>query len=262
MHPFLMIAGRAVPVYGICIVAGAAAALLLMYYCRISPCHRNEDAVYASLYGAVGAILGGKLLYILTVLPFAAENLFSNGSFFSAVLFLFRGGYVFFGGLLGGIAAVWFYCRRFCVPVLDLLDRIIVFVPFVHCCGRIGCFFAGCCYGISWSGPLAVNLSASPFCLAEGTVFPVQLGEALADLLLFGVLFLRGQKLRKEGTQTGCYFVIYSCVRFFLEFLRGDVIRGIICGLSLAQWICIPLTGLGIFLIFRRGPFDSSQKVI
>ena len=50
----------------------------------------------------------------------------------------------------------------------------------------------------------------------------------------------------------GVYLIVYSIMRFCLEFVRGDAIRGGFLGLSTSQWISIVLLPLGIYLVFRK----------
>ena len=66
------------------------------------------------------------------------------------------GGFVFYGGLFGALAAVWLFCRRRKVPFSQLGADLVPAVPLFHTFGRVGCFLAGCCYGIpapaGWPG--------------------------------------------------------------------------------------------------------------
>ncbi len=91
--------------------------------------------------------------------------------------------------------------------------------------------------------------------------FPVQLLEALINLILFIILFLYAKKPRKDGSLLGIYLICYSLLRFSLEFLRGDVERGILLGISTSQWISLLLIPAGIFLL-KKNPLttDTDRK--
>ena len=122
-------------------------------------------------------------------------------------------------------------------------------IPYVHAFGRIGCFCAGCCYGIEYTGPLSV-----------AGHFPVQLLEALLLFAFaFVILGLVCKRSRNEFGMTGIslflyYILYYSILRFFLEFLRGDEARGRVSfetgiSLSISQIISLILFTAGIILI-------------
>ena len=98
--------------------------------------------------------------------------------------------------------------------------------------GRIGCLMGGCCYGIKYDGPLHIVMSDN---IAR---FPVQLVETL--LLFMLAAFLIFKKTHSKNSSTIIYYLtIYPSMRFLLEFLRGDRIRGIFLGLSTSQWISL-----------------------
>ena len=128
---------------------------------------------------------------------------------------------------------------------------IIPVLPLGHAVGRLGCLFAGCCYGFEYTGPLAVkNLLIS----AEKTYFPIQLIEALLNLGIFIFLLWYTRKKRPTYHILCVYLYVYSILRFILEFFRGDLIRGVFLMLSTSQWISVVLFLLSIFgfYIFRE----------
>ena len=117
------------------------------------------------------------------------------------------------------------------------MDLLAVVIPLFHAISRVGCFFGGCCYGLIYGGPLSVNYTTEVQGeIVAGLRFPVQLLESILNLGLFIYLMCLVQK--DDWTERNIlkkYLFIYSIQRFFLEFLRGDIHRGVIAGVSFSQ---------------------------
>ena len=172
------------------------------------------------------------------------------------------GGLVFYGGLLGGAAALAIGARRLRVPLPALADVAVPGLAAAHALGRIGCFLAGCCYGRPWSGPLAVTFTDSLAPAAHPSVqrHPVQLYESGALLLLalaFTVLPARVPALRVgSGRRALAYVAAYAVLRLGLETFRGDADRGLLCGvISTSQLVALALLAaalLGLLIVTPR----------
>lgn len=228
MYPFIHLKNFSIPVYGICLVVGILGAML------ISLALINKRGKDPWLFIAVAAIsfalgfAGAKILYILITFPVSK---------FFKVLFLmlfsgkteYSGGFVFYGGLFGGLLGYVLGCKICSVKFNEYIEETAVFVPFTHAFGRIGCFFAGCCYGKEMDWSISNVLPR----------FPVQLVEAM---LLFAVFAFILVKYLKGGKHLFIWYgVFYSVIRFCLEFLRDDEERGFVLGLSTSQFISILL---------------------
>jgi len=166
------------------------------------------------------------------------------------------------GGLFGGFAGLWIYCRQFHLPFWTFADLYAAVLPLGHAIGRIGCHFAGCCYGIPYDGAFSVTyhstLGNTPL---ETPLLPVQLIESFCLFLLFVSLslFYHNKKLSsKKGQISGLYSLSYAMVRILLECLRGDRVRGMFLGISTSQWISFALLFLGVFLLFRKAKAQTS----
>lgn len=265
MFPFLEIFGHQFPMYGICAVCGAIVGFTLLYFTSKKRCLAKDDALYSCLYGLIGGLIGAKMLYLVTVLPVLIQNFAYFSAHLKTILALVVGGFVFYGGLIGGIFGMWLYCRQFKLKFLSYLDHAAIFMPLVHAFGRIGCFCAGCCYGIPYDGIFAVTFPTGTFGLAGVSLFPVQLLESALNLLLFVVMLLVFYHPRKPGRAAGTYLAAYAVLRFSLEFLRYDAVRGGFWGLSTSQWISIPLFLAGLYLLFfigRRKTLSSAKNVV
>jgi phosphatidylglycerol:prolipoprotein diacylglycerol transferase len=119
----------------------------------------------------------------------------------------------------------------------------------------VGCFAAGCCYGTICHLPWAVTFT-NPKSQAELNVplHPTQLYEAGAEAIIFAILYRRFNRPHRPGAIIGLYLVLYSTVRFLVEFVRAhDPATNSHYGpFVVEQWIALGLLALGLFLMSRR----------
>ncbi|MDR1117129.1 MAG: prolipoprotein diacylglyceryl transferase [Oscillospiraceae bacterium] len=244
MLPAFSLFGKDIGAYSVCAVAGILAAGFFACYQARKKLLDDNKMITVLLFASLGAVIGGSLLYSLTMLPSLVgmyrDGRFTISSFKAAVAaaaYLF-GGSVFYGGLIGGIISGTIYMRRKKYDISAYSDLAAPAIPLFHVFGRIGCFLGGCCYGIE--SKYGFIYTHSLIESANGVRrFPVSLLEAGFNLLLFIFLFLLSRSGRMKGKLLFCYLLIYSPVRFFLEFLRGDEYRGWVLSLSTSQFISI-----------------------
>lgn len=166
-------------------------------------------------------------------------------------------GIVFYGGLLGGIG-VYAFCLKVRPIGVDkqALDILAVCIPLFHSITRIGCFLSGCCYGKVYTGPLSIKYIVSiDGCIDINSRFPVQLMEALFEFVLFIYLLRYLQKDNWKSQRLLIrYLFLYSVGRFCIEFLRGDVRRGLIYGISFSQCVSIIIWVIliGYFKVYKK----------
>ncbi len=166
--------------------------------------------------------------------------------------FWLGGGFVFYGGLIFSLFYSLFLCLVIKKYDLDRAVSALLALPFAHAIGRCGCFLAGCCYGVETDGFISVYMH-------NNYRHPVQLYEALL-LLGLGVLLVYLFKRKKDSvTLIITYLGIYSIIRFFMEFLRGDEVRGLWAyGISTSQLFSIFL--VTVLLIYGLGRMLSKKK--
>ena len=135
------------------------------------------------------------------------------------------------------------FTRMYKMPTIDYFDTAASVVPLGHAFGRVGCFFAGCCYGMPYSGKFSVVYTTTAGMTPLNTpLFPIQLVESILLLITFGVLYTVTLKYpNKRGLPTILYISIYSVIRFVLEFFRGDKERGGIGFFSTSQIVSLLL---------------------
>ena len=152
-----------IPMYAVLALLGAGAAWFYVHH-RLRRRGENPGRTeQAFLWGVLGAMLGAKLLYLLPLLPQLAADLpllcTAPHSFMAKYL---SGGFVFYGGLLGGLAGTWLFCKQRRLSFDTLGRDLVPALPLFHAFGRVGCFLAGCCYGILAGGDVPGQRSRSP----------------------------------------------------------------------------------------------------
>lgn len=195
-----------------------------------------------------------KLTYCLTVWDqFLANPLSVLGS----------GGWVVFGGILGGILGALIWCRWKKWNFMDYFPVLMPCVVLAQGFGRIGCFFAGCCGGIETTAWYGVQFpSGSLAWTTTSKIIPTQLISSAGDFLIFYLLY-RNLTKGKHPEDTGSwYLILYSVGRFIIEFFRGDLIRGQIGPFSTSQFISIFVFLLGAYLIWQRQRKDEKKKEV
>jgi phosphatidylglycerol:prolipoprotein diacylglycerol transferase len=164
----------------------------------------------------ISGIVGARLLYVIINFDdFKASPL--------DIFKLWNGGLVFFGGFMGAVAASIVTLRIKKLPFFKTADTIAPGVALGHGIGRLGCFFAGCCYGRQCDLPIAVQFS-HPDSLAPLHVplHPTQIYMVAANLILFFILIFIQRRKRFHGMIFLSYIILYSVFRFIIEFFRGD----------------------------------------
>lgn len=240
-HSYFYIAGHQIPWYGVLFAVGMAVGGLASSIRSKKRGIEKFDSLCCAIYAGVGGLIGAKLFAWMTSLD-AIVLLFQKLEFIVAFQYIMQGGFVFYGGLMGGFIGLVLYCKEFKLPVVDFLDTYAVSVPLGHVFGRIGCFMSGCCYGMPHEGFLSVTYLKGITAGVEAIGVPrlaVQLIEAFSLLILYVILELIFYKSKRKGICTCLYILGYSLIRFVLEYFRGDPARGFLLGMTTSQLISV-----------------------
>ncbi len=261
MKPFIHLFGFKTATYGLLILLGFSIGILIAVLRSHINNQKKEDVFYASLFSAIGLIIGAKLLYIVINIPYIVDNfkvIISNPKYIIDIL---QSGFVFYGGLVGAIVSIYIYTKKYKVDFVSLIETLAPSFPLIHAFGRLGCFFAGCCYGIPFNPPIGMMFNESMVAPHNIALFPVQLLEALLNILIFIFLIIYARKKRSRGNVISIYLIFYSVVRFIVEYLRYDAERGFLAGISTSQWfsIIILILVIGVY-IFKKFILISREK--
>lgn len=192
-----------------------------------------NDFIDMGFLVVIAAIVGARVFYILFNLPSYIQSPI-------AVLKIWRGGLVFYGGLFAAVVAAVVFMKRRGIPVWLGGDLVAPQVALGYAITRVGCFLNGCCYGkftsLPWGvGPPGVGIR----------LHPVQLYAAAANLGIFAILLVAWRRRRFDGQIFWGYLILYSIYRFAIEFLRGDH-EPLALGLTIPQFMSIVLFGCAL----------------
>lgn len=246
MHPVLFsFGGFTVYTYGFFVAAGFFTAVLYLSKTVKKDIISQENLYSLFLYSIIAAIAGARILYVLTNIGvFMREPL--------AVFKIWQGGLVYYGGFILAVLYVIWYSKRKKIPLARLSDAMAPALGLGHFFGRLGCFFAGCCYGKSCSLPWAVTFSGENTLALRGIpLHPTQLYEAFGNLAIFVFLHFYNKKERAAGKTFALYLITYSVLRFTIEFFRGDFRGAELLGLSIAQTVSVILFAAGVLIIYK-----------
>ncbi|GBD27723.1 Prolipoprotein diacylglyceryl transferase [bacterium HR30] len=202
------------------------------------------------LWAAVGGLVGARLFLILEDPAEFLQHPLST--------ILSGSGFVWYGGLFGGILSTYVAVRRAGVPWLRVVDAAAPALALGHAIGRIGCQLAGDgdwgkVTTLPWGMAYPQAIVGWPY--PPGVVVhPTPLYEAAAYTAIFLFLWSRRTKVAVPGSLFWWYFVLAGTARFLVEFVRINPVWWL--GLTQAQWISLLLVvvGLGALVAAKRGP--------
>ncbi len=184
-------------------------------------------AYFGGWIGFSGARMLGILLHLIRhPVPHNLKNL------------VLHSGSAYLGGLIAALVFAAAYLRFARISFWKMLDFLGPYVTLGEGIGRLGCFLAGCCYGIVYGGPFAVTSAAGHGHMDSAikvSRFPVQPLAFLAGLASFCILIRLRGKMRFEGQLGLLSILLYATIRSLLELLRGDEVRGLWFGERLSS---------------------------
>jgi len=223
-----------------------------------------SDMIFAAL---VGGLLGAKLYYVVVLGHW--DSIFD------------RGGFVYWGGFIGGALAVIAVVLHKRAGVLKMADVSAPALAAAYAVGRTGCWAVGDDYGRPWNGFLAVafpegappstagvmardfgvGISAGANPTTVLSVYPTQLYEVAMGLVAFFILWRLRDHKHAEGWLFGLYCVLMGIERFLIEFLRAKDDR-FVAGLTYAQVIAVVFMVLGIAIMAWRWRVRPGERGI
>ncbi|MDX2178413.1 MAG: prolipoprotein diacylglyceryl transferase [Bryobacteraceae bacterium] len=240
------------PAYGALValgfLAGLAVTSKLAKRRRLDP----EKISNLAIYCAIAGLLGAKLL----MFAFDWELYAKDPSRILSLETLQSAG-VYQGGFVVAFAFGWWWMKRNGLAVLPTLDLFAPGIALGHAVGRLGCFAAGCCWGAKCDRPWAVTFTKPDANDMTGVplnvpLHPTQLYESVAELAIFAALWVFANRNPRPGSAMGLYLVLYSAVRFFVEFYRVHLQDLPFGGpWSLTQWIAVAMAAAGLWMMAK-----------
>lgn len=209
-----------------------------------------DHMVDVLIYGIIGAVIGARLYYVVFQWDYYKNHL-------SSIFRIWEGGLAIYGGIIGGIIAAYFVCRKTGLPFLKLLDLIGMALLIGQGIGRWGNFTNQEAFGVNTTSIFGmtsdkivdyINSHQQEFAQngiemnPDLPVHPTFLYESVWCLLGFVVLFIVCQKFHKfDGQLILGYGIIYGLERTVVEGLRIDSLYIGNTGLRVSQLVSLAL---------------------
>lgn len=252
MHPILIRFGPLIiHTYGFLVAMGFLLGLGLAVRQAKKLGIPSNKIIDLGFYILLAAIIGSRLFFIFINASHYMKNPLD-------IFKIWEGGLVFYGGVLLAVPTAIWYVKKNGLGIWKTADIFAPSIAIGHALGRLGCFAAGCCYGKP-AEPLPWSVTfTDPESLARIGIplHPTQLYESAGEFINFLILITLRRYSSFNGQLFMTYLLLYSVLRFIVEFFRGDVNRGfIIYNLSISQGISIL-----VFLIATAGLIILRQK--
>ncbi|MFN4226927.1 MAG: prolipoprotein diacylglyceryl transferase [Candidatus Ratteibacteria bacterium] len=243
MHPiFIKIGGFIIYWYGILVAIGVFVSVSIFQKEAIKEGYDEKVISQLVFWTIFTGIIGARILHIFVNIYYYVVNPLE-------IFKLRNGGLAVEGAILFSLIFLILFSKFKKISTVKLLDTVAIAVPIGQAIGRIGCFLNGCCYGKETNFFLAVKF---PF--LEKKVHPTELYYSFLYIMLFFLLKKLSQKFKKgTGFIFASYLISFSLIRYFVDFLRGDLKKTIL-GLYPTQIIAI--------LIFIIGGMYIISKII
>lgn len=243
--------------YGItfAIAALAARSLVIRWAPRYGFSKDSIDRLF--LWILVGVVAGARLYYVVQ------NDFLSYLSHPWRILAIWEGGLAFFGGLGGGIGGAYLCCRREGLDFARAGDLFAPAIPIAGAIGRISCGLDGMDYGTTTKLPWGViYLNPNSYAPVDGVPrHPDQYYELIGDLVIAAILVRLREKMG-SGSLLRLYLVLFSVLRFFVFFFRGNV-EPVGLGLKNGQWTALAIliaVVVGTILPQMRGPREVKPE--
>lgn len=206
--------------YGIIIAAAIMVALTLCMKDTKKFNYKEDDIIDAFLIALPVSIIFARLFFVV----FTWES-FKND--FLGIFRVWEGGLAIYGAIIGAVLSVFFYTRHKKMNMLGLLDFACVYFPLAQAIGRWGNFTNQELYGFNTDLPWGMTgniIQMYPAPGVDGTklVHPTFLYESILNIIVFVILLRIRKNSKVKGTVFASYIMLYSFVRFLMEFLRTD----------------------------------------
>ncbi len=248
MHPELFSIGPlTLRTYGLFVALGCLAGLATAIRLGKSKGLDSNSILDMGFIIILSGLIGSRLLYIIINLPDYMANPLN-------ILKIWEGGLVFSGGLVAVIIVVLIYVRKNRYNLWTIGDLWSPAASIGEGIGRIGCFFAGCCYGKPCDLPWAVTFTdPKTIAIQNVPLHPTQIYSFLSSMIIFTILMILHKKRKYEGQLFLWFLILHSTARLFIEQFRGDSRGSVFAGnLTMTQLVALIILFSAVIMLFWR----------
>ena len=224
-----------IPLYGILVVSGILSGLYIMYKNVKTLNYKKEENYGLILYILLGTLFGAKYFTLLTNF-----NKFKDNIDFKKI------GLSSYGAIIGILILLIIFSKQYKKNFKDLINNILPAIPLMYGISKIGCFLAGCCYGIKYNGPLSITYKYSLSAPKNISLLPIQIIETITFILIY--LYI-SKKKKENKNIIGITLLLCGLSKFLLDYLRMNHIDKI---LTVNQIVSIPFIIIGLILYFKE----------
>lgn len=225
------------PIYGTMILLSLLANIVVVMFVYKKYNFSKEEIIEALTYENIGIVFGATILSVLQNF-----NLYDSYNFSSV-------GFSSYGGLIGALIFLILFALQYKKRLKDMLFTFMPSIPLIYGIGKVGCFFAGCCYGIYYNGFGNIIYNYSEVAPNHVHLFPVQIVEAIIFILIFIYMLYRTLKNKFNWQTLGSCFVLCGLAKFGLDYFRMSHINTCF---SINQFLSIIFILIGFVIIFKN----------
>lgn len=245
-NDILQIGGLTLHWYGVLVALGFIAALWTASRRGLLAGLSAEKVADSGPWLIIGAIVGARIVYVV---QYWDESFAGHPDKLKEIFAIWKGGLVFYGGLMGSSLACVIFAFKNKIPLWRLSDVLAPSIALGHAFGRIGCLMNGCCYGRECTLPWAIHFPAGHKTYPLG-VHPTQVYESLLNFALYAGLAWFFRRRKFDGQIFASYLIGYAFVRSTVELFRGDYpkeyyVQG---WWTPAHWVSLAILAGGIML--------------
>lgn len=239
--------------YGLLIAIGMVLGVICAVFICSKKGYDKNMPLDLALFALPCAIVGARLYYCI----------FNGVDTFVQIFKIWEGGMAIYGGVIGGFLGVLLCCKIKKYSLLQACDLAAPCLILGQAIGRVGCYFASCCYGIETSSP---DLQFFPLSVQINGHWHLAtfFYESILDLLGFIVLLFISFKTKKHGIVTASYFITYGVIRAILEQFRDPVesLTILNTGIRVSQLLSLILiiTGIVMIVIISKKRKEESNE--
>lgn len=199
-----------IPFYGLAILLALISNIVVVVYLASKYKYSNRELICLLLYETVGVIFGAKLFSFIT-----------NYREYDGRFDLLTTGMSSYGAIIGGLAMIILFCLQYKKSIREIMYIFTPSFPLMYSIGKIGCFLAGCCYGIPYNGILSVRYHYSAEAPKDVNLFPVQIIETIIFFFIFVYMMWLHKKEKFNLKSVGMGFIVCGLAKFLLDYLRS-----------------------------------------
>ena len=223
-----------VPLYAVMILTSLIANIIVVVVLSRKYSFSKNEIICLLLYENIGIVGGAK------VLTFLQNYRALDGNFDFLTL-----GFTAYGAVIGAILFLVIFCFQFKKSFKEMFYVFMPSIPLVYAIGKIGCFLAGCCFGVEYSGIGSVTYQYSLAAPPNIRFFPVQLVETICFLGIFVFMMIIHKRNQFDVAKVGVLFILCGLAKFFLDFMRHRHIEQVF---SLNQMISVAFIIIGLIM--------------